>query len=202
MNCGLRPRLAGGDRFSVGFSGQRVGIGRTDVKAGCDARRINRLAAWALKDGRSYVSDGTCHLMDFRVESVERTQGGQPLVVNVGESELRLDAPQEVVARVKVIGGPAEGSPRSLKVEAVLNGYPHDSQHVFQDGSARDLVFKVPVSCSSWLAFRGFSLAHTNPIFFLVGRRPIRAATETLKGAARRRPQCLRTSLATISSPG
>ena len=98
--------------------------------------------------------------------------------------------PTEVLARVKVIGMPAEGSPESLKVEAVLNGYPHSFQQVPQDGSVNDLVFKVPVARSSWLAFRVFPVAHTNPIFLSVGGRPIRASRQSAEWCLRGVDQC------------
>jgi hypothetical protein len=187
LNCGLRPRIAGETDFPC-FSGQRIGMGRTYVKF--DGTLTDDAWLRGLRDGRSYVSDGTCHLMDFRVEPVERAHGGQPLVVNVGESELRVEPQAEVLARVKVVGMPAEGSPKSLKVEAVLNGYPHSFQLVPQDGSARDLVFKVPVSCSSWLAIRVFPSAHTNPIFLSVRGRPLRASRRSAEWCLRGVNQC------------
>jgi hypothetical protein len=187
LNCGLRPRIAGETDFPC-FSGQRIGMGRTYVKV--DGTLTDDAWLRGLRNGRSYVSNGTCHLMDFRVEPVERAQGRQPLVVNVGDSELRLEPPAEVLARVKVVGVPAEGSPKSLKVETVLNGYPHSFQQVPQDGSARDLVFKVPVSCSSWLAIRVFPSAHTNPIFLSVRGRPVRASRRSAEWCLRGVDQC------------
>jgi hypothetical protein len=187
LNCGLRPRIAGETDFPC-FSGQRIGIGRTYVKV--DGTLTDDAWLRGLRAGRSYVSDGTCHLMDFRVEPVKPAEAGQPLVVNVGESELRVDPPAEVLARVKVVCAPAEGSPGSLKVEAVLNGYPHAFQEVPQDGAVRELVFKVPVSRSSWLAIRVFPRAHTNPIFVSVGGRPIRASRRSAEWCLRGVDQC------------
>ena len=96
----------------------------------------------------------------------------------------------EVLARVKAVGMPAEGSLKFMKVEAVLNGYPHSFQQVPQDGSARDLVFKVPVSCSSWLAIRVFPSAHTNPVFLSVGGRPVRASRRSAEWCLRGVDQC------------
>lgn len=187
LNCGLRPRIAGETDFPC-FSGQRIGIGRTYVKV--DGTLTDDAWLRGLKDGRSYVSDGTCHLMNFRVAPVEPAERGQPREVHVGEGDLRLDSPTEVSARVTVIGMPAKGSPRSLKVEAILNGYPHAVQQVPQDGSVRDLVFKVRVSRSSWLALRVFPSAHTNPIFLSVGGRPIRASRPSAEWCLRGVDQC------------
>jgi hypothetical protein len=187
LNCGLKPRIAGETDFPC-FSGQRVGIGRTYVKV--DGTLTDDAWLRGLRNGRSYVSDGACHLMDFQVEPVERAQGRKPLVVNVGESELRVKPPAEVLARVKVVGMSAEGSPKSLKVEAVLNGYPYSFQEVPQDGSVRDVVFKVPVSCSSWLAIRVFPSAHTNPIFLSVEGRPVRASRRSAEWCLRGVDQC------------
>src|SRR5206468_8916048 len=44
------------------------------------------------------------------------------------------------------------------------------------DGTIRDVSFDVPVKASSWIALRILPSSHTNPVFVLVGNRPIRAS--------------------------
>ena len=49
-------------------------------------------------------------------------------------------------------------------------------KNLVADGKVNDLVFDVPVSESSWIAARVLPAAHTNPIFALVGGKPVRAS--------------------------
>jgi hypothetical protein len=58
------------------------------------------------------------------------------------------------------------------------------------DGKERRLTFTVPVSQSSWVAIRTFPNAHTNPIFVLVGSRPIRASRRSAEWCLRGVDQC------------
>ena len=62
LNCGFRVRASGETDFPC-ISGQRVGMGRVYVKAN---GRLN-YEDWCegIREGRSYVSDGTSHLMEF-----------------------------------------------------------------------------------------------------------------------------------------
>ncbi len=68
LNVGFRTRIAGETDFPCIYDG-RVGIGRTYAKLGGELS----YAAWldSLQAGRSYVSDGKTHLMDFRVNGAE-----------------------------------------------------------------------------------------------------------------------------------
>lgn len=62
LNCSFRVAASGETDFPC-MSGERVGIGRVcgqvDGKLTFD-KWVNSIA-----DGRSYVSDGQCHLLDF-----------------------------------------------------------------------------------------------------------------------------------------
>ena len=40
----------------------------------------------------------------------------------------------------------------------------------------RDVSFDVPIERSSWVALRILGTAHTNPVFVVVGGKPIRAS--------------------------
>lgn len=176
LNCGYRPRVSGETDFPC-ISGERVGKGRVYV------RQRGRLDFddWCegIREGRSYVSDGTWHLMDFAV-------GGVP----VGErgSEVRLPAAGRVPVTVRVAGRDPERG--SGVVEIVVNGYPVASRTVPADGKERVLTFSAPVSRSAWVAARVFPHAHTNPVWALVGGRPVRASRRSAQWCRKGVDQC------------
>src|SRR6185436_3627079 len=68
------------------------------------------------------------------------------------------------------------GDTRDVKVEVIVNGYPVASKTVRADGTAADLSFDVPLERSSWVALRILGTAHTNPVFVVVGGKPVRAS--------------------------
>jgi hypothetical protein len=187
LNVGFRTRIAGETDFPCIYDG-RVGIGRTYAKL--DGQLS--YAAWldSLKAGRSYVSDGKTHLMDFQVNGVE-----------VGASQdVRLSAPGTVKVRVKAAAylavNPNEeirklpydqkpywdverarvGDTREVPVEVVVNGKAVAKRNIVADGKVNDLEFDLAVTESSWIAVRVLPAAHTNPIFALVGDQPVRAS--------------------------
>jgi hypothetical protein len=92
LNCGFRTRISGETDFPC-ISGDRVGQGRVYVK------QTGRLTfdGWVrgLQQGRSYVSDGRYHLMDYRASWRSKSTA-------VGEknSELRLSAPGTITLEV------------------------------------------------------------------------------------------------------
>jgi hypothetical protein len=90
LNVGFRTRISGETDFPC-ITDARVGQGRVYAKV--DAALS--YGAWleALRAGRSYVSDGRSHLMDFSVNGVE---------VGTAASEVKLKEKGMVHARVKV----------------------------------------------------------------------------------------------------
>ena len=71
------------------------------------------------------------------------------------------------------------GDTRTVPVEIVVNGEAVARQTLAADGQVRELKFQVPVSKSSWIAARILPAAHTNPVFALVGGKPIRASRQS-----------------------
>jgi hypothetical protein len=61
-------------------------------------------------------------------------------------------------------------------VEVVVNGRAVDRKEIVADGSEQAVTFDVPIQNSSWVCLRAFPSSHTNPIFVLVGGKPIRAS--------------------------
>jgi hypothetical protein len=197
LNCGFPLKVSGETDFPC-MSGTRVGQGRVYVQLG-RADTID-FGAWCegIARGRSYVSDGYAHALEFAVD------GQSP-----GSRVLR-DGPGPVSVRAKVafsartpravpyggiippgalhlvgdtvnLHGPdvgdatlPEGSSRL--VELVVNGRVAASREVAADDEVHDLSFTVPIERSSWVALRQFPQMHTNPVEVLVAGRPIRAS--------------------------
>jgi hypothetical protein len=89
LNVGFRTRISGETDFPC-ITDARVGQGRVYAKVD----GVLSYGAWlnALRAGRSYVSDGRSHLMDFSVNGVE---------VGTNASEVKLTGSGTVHARLK-----------------------------------------------------------------------------------------------------
>jgi hypothetical protein len=197
LNCGYRTRISGETDFPC-ITDERVGGGRSYVKlpaltydGWCDGIRA----------GRTYVSDGRAHLIDF-------TADGVPL----GGADVALERAKTVtlVARAACLLPPAVPSSRldpgsrpfwtpeharvpgtrQVTVEAIVNGRAVASQHIEGDGAIHDVRLEVAVERSSWVALRIQGTAHTNPIFVPVAGRPIRASRRSADWCLRAVDQC------------
>ncbi len=201
LNCGFRTRVSGETDFPC-LSDDRVGAGRSYVHL----PRALTYDAWCegVGNGRSYVSDGFSHLMNFKVNALEAGTNG---------SELRLDRPATVRATAEAACWLAEtpkeeGPPdpsrqpywtpeharvagtREVTVEVVLNGRPITSRRLTADGALREAAFDIPIERSSWIALRILGSAHTNPIFVRVGERPIRVSKRSAEWCLKAVDQC------------
>jgi len=187
LNVGFRTRIAGETDFPCIYDG-RVGIGRTYAKLD---GTLN-YAGWldSLKAGRSYVSDGKTHLMDYRVNSVEVGGNDDIRLAAPGTVKVTLKAaaylpaiPNEDIRRLPYDQKPywdveraRIDNTREVPVEIVVNGKVLAKKNIVADGKVNDLAFDVPVNESSWIAARVLPAAHTNPIFALVGGKHVRAS--------------------------
>jgi hypothetical protein len=177
MNCGF-PLKASGETDFPCISGSRVGQGRVYVHLG----KVDRVdfASWcaSLAEGRSYVSDGYAHALDFRVA------GKAP-----GYGDVNLDKPGSVEVKAKVAfagetplgtanGGQVPAGNKRL-VELVVNGVAVATQEVPADDKEHELTFSVNVERSSWIALRQFPQLHTNPVNVMVAGKPIRASRKS-----------------------
>jgi hypothetical protein len=188
LNCGFRPRAAGETDFPC-ITDDRVGGGRSYVKL--DGTLDFDQWCEGIRLGRSYVGDGRSHLMEFRVNDVAVGEAG---------SELRLPEPGTVRATARVAALLPEqpdltirgrrinetpywhlerarlGETREVPVEVIVNGFPVAQTKIVADGTTREVSFDVPIARSSWVALRLLPSSHTNPVFVLVGDKPIRAS--------------------------
>ncbi|HEV2864276.1 MAG TPA: CehA/McbA family metallohydrolase [Pyrinomonadaceae bacterium] len=202
LNAGFRTRLSGETDFPCIY-GDRVGMGRSYVHLG----GALDYGGWVegLRAGRSYVSDGKSHLMDFRVNDLQ---------VGTRGSELQLASPQavRVTARVAALLAvtPDEvirnrrqdqtpywdlerarvGTGREVPVEVVVNGRAVASRNVVADGAAREVAFEIPLERSGWVALRVLPSSHTNPVFVIVGNKPVRASRRSAEWCLKSVDQC------------
>jgi hypothetical protein len=205
LNCGYRCRISGETDFPCIY-GERVGLGRSYVHL--DGKLNFDEWAEGIKQGRSYVSDGKSHLMDFAVNG---------LGVGLKESELKLPEPGtvKVTARVGALLEPKPtevtesirktplnqkpywdierarvGTTRKVPIEVIVNGHAVDQKEIEADGSEQVVSFDVPIKESSWVCLRIFPSSHTNPVFVLVGDKPIRTSKRSAEWCLKAIDKC------------
>jgi hypothetical protein len=173
MNSGFPLKVSGETDFPC-ISGSRVGEGRVYVQMG-KIKAID-FSAWAegLAKGRSYVSDGYAHALEFSVEG--KTPGEVVDLAKAGDVQVKA---RVAFARETPLGtskgGQVPGGEKRL-VELVVNGKVVASTMVPADDKIHEVSFRTPIARSSWVALRHFPQMHTNPVNVLVGGKPIRAS--------------------------
>jgi hypothetical protein len=212
LNVGFRTRIVGETDFPCIYD-ERVGQARSYVKLDGPLT----YSAWleGLKAGRSYVSDGRAHLMDYAINGVEvGTHASEVTLPSAGvvhatvRAAALLDAvpdprmkgvsysqkPYWTIERARI------GSSQEVPVELVVNGKAVAKKNLLADGKSHDLAFDIPVDQSSWVAMRILPSAHTNPIFVAVGGKPIRASRASAEWDLNAVHQCWTQKAARISS--
>jgi hypothetical protein len=205
LNCGYRCRISGETDFPCIY-GERVGLGRSYVHL---AKGLN-FDDWAegIKRGRCYVSDGKSHLMDFAVNgtgvglnnSEVRLEKSGPVQVKALVAALlepKPTAETEQIRKTPLTGKPywdveraRVGDTRSVPVELIVNGRPVATKEVVADGTAQEVTFETPIEASSWVCLRIFPSSHTNPVFVLVGDKPVRASRRSADWCLQAVDQC------------
>ena len=202
LNAGFRTRASGETDFPCVYD-EKVGLGRSYVKL--DGKLDYDAWCEGIRQGRNYVSDGKSHLMDFKANDVAMGEKG---------SELRLAQPGQVrltarvAARLNEEPNPAVqkssyekkpywdierariGATREVPVEVVVNGIAVAKRSIVADGREQIVSFDVEVAQSSWVALRILPSSHTNPIFVLVGDKPIRASRRSIEWCLKGVDQC------------
>ncbi len=188
LNVGFRTRIAGETDFPC-IDDARVGEARSYVKSDGPLSYADWLVG--LRSGRSYVSDGRAHLIDYAIDGVE---------VGTHASEVNLPSAATVRASVRVsalldpvpnptiktlsydqkpywaIERTRIGNSQDVPLEIVVNGKVVGQKKIPADGSMRSVSIDVPITQSSWVAMRILPAVHTNPIFVIVGKKPICAS--------------------------
>ncbi len=181
LNCGFRVAASGETDFPC-LSGERVGIGR--VYAEVDGELTFEKWVRSIAEGRSYVSDGRCHLLGFAATD---SQSGAQTRLGVDGSELKLESPGEVTFSVSAA---ARLEDDKVLAELIVNGDPVAKAPVQADGSLGVVTFKHRVEKSSWVAVRIFPYVHTNPIYVLFDDDPVRGSVDSVRWCLAGVEQC------------
>ncbi|HTU23277.1 MAG TPA: CehA/McbA family metallohydrolase [Gemmataceae bacterium] len=207
LNCGYRTRISGETDFPCIY-GERVGLGRSYVHL--DGKLDFDAWTEGIKRGRCYVSDGKSHLMDFTVNGLGVGQKKSEVkLAKAGTVEIKakvaaLLEPKPTPETEKIRKTPLNKKPywdierariddtRKVPVEVVVNGQPVARKEIVADGSEQEVTFRVPIQASSWVALRIFPSSHTNPVFVLVGDKPIRASKRSAEWCLKAVDQCWR----------
>lgn len=182
LNCGFRTRVSGETDFPC-ISGERVGLGRVYVYQ--SGRYTYDSWCESIRQGRSYVSDGRHHLMDFNAAA-----GSARASLASGKSDLRIPAGRATTFSVRAAAWSRDGG--EVPVELIVNGYPAGRHLLPRDGKQRVLKWDLKLDGSSWVAVRAFPGAHTNPIWVTVGDQPFRPDRRSVEWALRGVEQCWR----------
>jgi hypothetical protein len=188
LNAGFRTRLSGETDFPCIFD-ERVGLARSYFKTDNGLNYEGYIKA--IKAGRSYVSDGRSHIIDFAVNGTE---------MGVGSSELKLGGPGNIKVSAKaaaylsetqdetaaaIAARPLTEPPywnterariktsRKVPVELIVNGETKARVEINADGKWIDINFNYQLQQSGWVAIRIYPAAHTNPVFVIVDNKPI-----------------------------
>ena len=88
---------------------------------------------------------------------------------------------------------------REVPVEVIVNGRAVANKTIVADGTLRDVTFDVPLDQSSWVALRILHSSHSNPIFVLIGGKPVRASRDSAEWCLRAVDQCWSQKVSKIS---
>lgn len=193
LNCGFKIPIAGETDFPCLF--EKVGVGRSYVHLQNRPAGDAGYREWiqGLRAGRSYVSDGRSHILGLEV-------CGKALSEEDHEIQLDRTAPLSVTAKlaaylpdtlsnqaVRIRSLSLDKSPfwhierarvsssRRVPVELVVNGNAVARKEIEADGSIQTVRFDMEIDRSSWVAVRIFPTCHSNPLYVLKDRKPIRA---------------------------
>jgi hypothetical protein len=189
LNAGFRTRLSGETDFPCIFD-ERVGLARSYFK--CDGPMSYDKYVDAIKKGRSYVSEGGSHIVDFSVNGQEaglqnselKLKGNQRIKISARVAAYLPNVQSETGAAIAKrplheqpywhIERARIGKTRNIFVELLVNGVPVDTAVVTANGQLSDVSFSYTVTKSVWVALRVYPSAHTNPVFIEADGKPIR----------------------------
>jgi hypothetical protein len=188
LNCGFKTRLSGETDFPC-ITDARVGQARSYFKPKGAMDYDGYVEA--IRVGRSYVSDGKAHIMDFKVDGVEAGTGESevvlksPATVKVTANLTaylpeKQDSVGEKIARTPIVITPfwdiersRIGKSRTVRAELIFNGMPVDTVEMEADGKVKEVSFSPKIDRSGWLAVRIYPSSHSNPVFVKVGNQSV-----------------------------
>lgn len=188
LSAGFRTRISGETDFPCVYD-ERVGLARSYFKP--EGKLSYDSYVTALQKGRSYVTDGASHILDFAVNGVESGTGNSEVSI---KDKQAIRVTSRVTARLpqqqdqegaSIASRPLADQPywhierarigktQAVKVELIVNGIAVDSKEVLADAQWKDITFDYRMAESGWVALRIFPSAHTNPVFVKVNNKPI-----------------------------
>jgi hypothetical protein len=204
LNCGFKIPLSGETDFPCIYD-ERVGLARSYFKPEGKLSYDNYVGA--IQKGRSYVTDGRSHIIDFSVNGIEP---------GVGDSRIQIKGKKALTITAKVAAYLPEqrdedgaaiasrpldeqpywhlehariGKSRNVSIQLIVNGTLVESREIVADGGWKDVAFTYTAERSSWVALRIYPSSHTNPVFVEVDGKPIRVL-ESLKWCRAAVDQC------------
>lgn len=188
LNAGMRIPISGETDFPC-VADERIGYARSYFKI--DGPLNYDSFVQAIKSGRSYVSDGFSHILNFSVNGIE--PGTQNSLVNISKkqavtvlADVAAYLPEEqteggeVIAKSSLVKHPhwnieraRMGKTRQVKVELLVNGAVAETKQILADGNLHAVQFKPEISQSSWLALRIFASSHSNPVYVELNKQPV-----------------------------
>lgn len=188
LSAGFRTRLSGETDFPCVYD-ERVGLARSYFKPEGVLSYDNYVDA--LQKGRSYVTDGNSHILDFSVNGVEAGTKNSEVALKTNQSikvtarvVARLpqeqDEPGANIAKRSMAEQPywhieraRIGTTQKVRVELIVNGESVDTTEMVADGKWNDVNFSYPMKQSGWVALRVYPSSHSNPVFVQVNGKPI-----------------------------
>src|SRR5438067_6542784 len=140
MDCGF-PLKASGETDFPCISGSRVGQGRVYVQLG-KVETID-FAAWCegLAKGRSYVSDGYAHALEFKVN--DQSAGGSVALDKAGPVDVKAKVAFAAATPLGTSNGGTVPAGTTRLVELAVNGQVAASKEVPAAGKIHERGFKV-----------------------------------------------------------
>jgi hypothetical protein len=158
-----------------------------------------------LRLGRSYVSDGRSHLLNFKVNETSLGENNSELNLpqaGVAHLTARVAALLDSVPHPEVQGLTRDqkpywsierariGNSRSIPLEVIVNGMAVTNIPVVADGILRDVSVNVRIERSSWVALRILGTSHTNPIWVLVAGKKLAPSRRSVEWCLQGVDQC------------
>jgi len=180
LNAGIRIPISGETDFPC-ISDERVGHARSYFKTKEEVNYNSYVEA--IKAGRSYVSDGFSHIMNFSVNGIEPGEKNSLLnlkskqkVTVKADVAAYLPAAQdrggEVIAKSHLDMFPCWNierarikKSRKVNIELIINGQKVDTKEIEADGKVQPVQFTPEITEGSWVALRVYASAHTNPVY-------------------------------------
>ena len=180
LNVGFRTRVSGETDFPC-ITDSRVGQGRVYAKV--DGKLTYAKWLEAIRTGRSYVSDGRSHLMDFRVNGVEvGTRGSEVKLAATGNIHVALKAAAYLEPSVDVIPHYLAGDQPSW---AMMNFPNPPDDDVFKTPSG--IIRDRPYSQRPYWHIERARIGNTRevPVEIVVDGKPVARKTIVADGQVR-----------------